>query len=302
MAEVITKTYLDHEGLQHYDSKIKKVISDGDTKVLNDAKQYADNLSSNYDPAGTAATKVKELADGAVKTNTDAITKLNGGADVEGSVDKKIADERKKIDTAIADAVANANHLKREIVEQLPEVGSANEHTIYMVSKKSGSGEQKYDEYMLVNGALEKIGDSAVDLTNYAKKTEVETAKNEAISTAGTNADSKISTKVGEIGEKTVKVYVDEAKQAAVTESNNYTDGLAKNYGSAADVTKLKTDVGDIQTSLAPGGATSNAIADAKKAGTDAQDSVKALGTRVESLENVKFERITEVQIDALFG
>ena len=278
MAEVITKTYLDHEGLQHYDSKIKKVVSDGDTKALNDAKSYADGLATNYDPAGTAATKVKELADGAVKTNTDAI------------------------DTAIADAVANTNHLKREIVSQLPEASKANEHTIYMVAKKTGDGDQKYDEYMLVNGGLEKIGDSAVDLTDYAKKTEVETAKTEAIQTAGTNADSKIAAKVGEIGDKTVKVYVDEAKQAAVTEANNYADGLAKNYGSATDVEKLKTDVSDIQTSLAPGGATSNAIADAKKAGTDAQGSVNALGTRVEALENVKFERITEVQIDGMFA
>ena len=302
MAEVITKTYLDHEGLQHYDSKIKKVVSDGDTKALNDAKSYADGLATNYDPAGTAATKVKELADGAVKTNTDAITKLNGSVDVEGSVDKKIADERKKIDTAIADAVANTNHLKREIVSQLPEASKANEHTIYMVAKKTGDGDQKYDEYMLVNGGLEKIGDSAVDLTDYAKKTEVETAKTEAIQTAGTNADSKIAAKVGEIGDKTVKVYVDEAKQAAITEANNYADGLAKNYGSATDVEKLKTDVSDIQTSLAPGGATSNAIADAKKAGTDAQGSVNALGTRVEALENVKFERITEVQIDGMFA
>lgn len=37
------------------------------------AKDYADSLADNYDAAGTAATKVKELADGQVKTNKEAI-------------------------------------------------------------------------------------------------------------------------------------------------------------------------------------------------------------------------------------
>ena len=37
------------------------------------AKDYADSLADNYDAAGTAATKVQELADGQVKTNKEAI-------------------------------------------------------------------------------------------------------------------------------------------------------------------------------------------------------------------------------------
>lgn len=66
------KKYLDLVGLTSYDEKLKGKIAGS----LTEAKEYADGLGVKYDPAGTAATKVQELADGTVKTNTDAITTL----------------------------------------------------------------------------------------------------------------------------------------------------------------------------------------------------------------------------------
>ena len=39
-----------------------------------------------------------------------------------------------------------------------------------MVGDGSGEGDQKYEEFMLINGVFEKIGDSAVDLSGYAKE------------------------------------------------------------------------------------------------------------------------------------
>lgn len=70
----------------------------------------------------------------------------------------------------------------------------------------------------------------------------------------------------------------------------------------SADIADLKSDVANVKTSLAEGGATAKAIAEAKKAGTDAQASVDALGTRVEALEGVKFVEITEEQINSMFA
>ena len=43
-----------------------------------------------------------------------------------------------------------------------------------MVSITGGDGNQKYEEFMLINGVFEKIGDSAVDLTDYTTKTYVD--------------------------------------------------------------------------------------------------------------------------------
>ena len=89
---------------QYYDEKIKAYLGEKDAEVLSGAKAYADGLADNYDAAGVAQTKVNELANGQVKTNTEAIAKLNGDATTEGSVDKKIADAKSLIDADI-DAV-----------------------------------------------------------------------------------------------------------------------------------------------------------------------------------------------------
>jgi hypothetical protein len=63
-----------------------------------------------------------------------------------------------------------------------------------MVSK-GGDAPDQYNEYMIVNGVWEKIGDSTVDLTDYATKTYADTAattaKSEAISAAASDATSK---------------------------------------------------------------------------------------------------------------
>ncbi len=76
MAEIVNKNYLDLTGLTTYDTEIKKKIAADDASTLASAKSYADGLGVNYDPAGTAQTKVDALANGAVKTNSTEISTL----------------------------------------------------------------------------------------------------------------------------------------------------------------------------------------------------------------------------------
>ena len=68
-------------------------------------------------------------------------------------------------------AVSQTSGLHREIVNSLPATGD--EHVIYMVPK-TGSGNDNYDEYMWINSAYEYIGSTAVDLTDYYNKTQVD--------------------------------------------------------------------------------------------------------------------------------
>ena len=102
------KKYIDLTGLTHYDEKIKAAIDSKDGATLKSAKDYADSLAGNYDAAGTAETKVQGLANGQVKTNTAAITKLNGDAKTDGSVAKAIADAQAGLETKISAADAKA--------------------------------------------------------------------------------------------------------------------------------------------------------------------------------------------------
>lgn len=78
---------------------------------------------------------------------------------------------KQQTDSAIATAIAAVDHLSREIVEALPE--TANENVIYMVRREGGAGQDVYNEYMYINGAWEIIGDTSVDLTDYARKEDI---------------------------------------------------------------------------------------------------------------------------------
>lgn len=170
-----------------------------------------------------------------------------------------------------------------------------------MVSKDNGSGNQQYDEYMLINGVFEKIGDSAVDLTNYATKTEVSTAKSEAISTAASDATSKAN--------------------SALEDAKEYTDSLSSNYATAAQGAKADTALqkADITTGTANGTvAVGGEDVAVKGLGSAAYENTTAFGSasavtqntsditnlkgRVSTLEGNTYIAITEEEIAALFA
>lgn len=73
-------------------------------------------------------------------------------------------------------AVANAPHLKREKVTTLPNVSLAKENVIYMLAISSATGDDIFDEYMLIDGRLEKMGSSRIDLSGYPTTEQMNTA------------------------------------------------------------------------------------------------------------------------------
>lgn len=116
MAEI--KKYLDTTALGTLVEQIKAE----DAKVLQGSKDYADSLAKNYDPVSSAATAeanakayTDELANGAVKTNTENIAKLNGDATTEGSVAKAVADAKALVDADVDAVEAIANKNKEDI-------------------------------------------------------------------------------------------------------------------------------------------------------------------------------------------
>lgn len=124
------KKYLNYDVLTYYDGKIKALIDSKDATTLASAKSYADGLASNYDAAGTANTLVTNLANGAVKDNTDAIAILNGNATTDGSVAKSIADAKTQISVDVAaakkagdDAQADVDALEPRVTALEGDVG-----------------------------------------------------------------------------------------------------------------------------------------------------------------------------------
>lgn len=96
---------------------------------------------------------------------------------------------KQETDEKIASAVANAAHLKRKIVASVEEIqtyvseNEDEEQYIFMVPTGLEQEDDKYDEYMVVTVTdeegietqlIEKVGSWEVDLTGYAKLTEVQ--------------------------------------------------------------------------------------------------------------------------------
>lgn len=74
--------------------------------------------------------------------------------------------------------IGSAGHLKRVVIEEgqdLPDIENADIDTIYMkLISNSKLLANIYEEYMVINGAWEVIGNTTVDLTDYATKEFVE--------------------------------------------------------------------------------------------------------------------------------
>lgn len=170
---------------------------------------------------------------------------------------------KQQTDAAIASAVANAHHLTRTIVENLPPTGKDN--VIYMVANGSGAGQNSYDEYMYINGRFEKLGTSDVDLSNYVT-TSVLNNKLKSYATIGslgnyltkTEAKEKYATKADLAGYATTtalsktltdaKSYADTQDSATLKAAKAYADSIV-----AGTVPEGALTADDITTGTANG-------------------------------------------------
>ena len=248
--------------------------------------------------AGTdAATAVTTLESGKVAANTAEIATLKTGkADKAATLaGYGINDAYTKVqtDSAISAAIAKAPHLKREIVEQLPEVGAADANTIYMVGTGEGSETSVYKEYMLINGKFELLGDSKVDLTNYATKTYAETKATEAKNAAIADATGKIATAKQEA--------IDAAATDATQKANAAKDAAVAAAGTAADG-KIATEIGKLDvTDAAVSGQYVSSVSETDGKIKVTRAPLPAVATLVEGTENgtVKFNG-TDVKVHGL--
>lgn len=107
------------------------------------------------------------------------------------------------VDGKISTAIANANHLTYQVQSELPTITEANvgdlENIVMLVpnaSAPAGSGDL-YDEFMVINGAFEKLGSWSANLNNYVTTTDFNTAIgniNDSISSLTDTVDGLVTT------------------------------------------------------------------------------------------------------------
>lgn len=250
------KKYIDLTGLTHYDEKIKAVIDSKDAANLKSAKDYADSLAGNYDAAGTAETKVQELANGQVKTNTDAITKLNGDAKTEGSVAKAVADAQAGLETKISDADSKAA-AAQTAADDAKKAADAVDAKVGVVPEGS-----------TVIAEIQKIKDAAYDDTEVRGLIKTNADNITELTGRADAVDGKVTTLIGDDAGKSARTIANEelAKQLIPENASESLDTLQEiaawiqdhpkdSSAMNAAIKALQAKVGDI-----PEGATATTI------------------------------------------
>lgn len=255
ISELATKVAIHSNDIYELEAKMSTVQGDATTegsiaKAEADAKSYADDIKT--DLTAEISKKADKAATLAGYGITDAYTKT-------------------ETDSAIALAIADADHLKRVIIDELPDIAhtEVDANTIYMVPSGSETEREAYNEYMVINDAWEKIGDSTVNLSDYYTKSETDgkistgvaeaksyaetkasEAQSNAEATAAADATSKANTALA-----SAKSHADSQATATLKSAKEYADGLAGNYATAAQGEKADSALqkADITTGTANG-------------------------------------------------
>ena len=139
----------------------------------------------------------------------------------------------------VIEQINNTEHFRREIVDALPLTGKDN--VIYLVPKK-GSDKDIYNEYIWTGVGYESIGTTAVDLTDYYQKNEVDELLDNKVNKV---SGKQLSTNDYTTDEKTklasLENYDDTELRNKVNSLHNYDDTAIKQ-----EISQLKTTDEDI--------------------------------------------------------
>ena len=243
------------ETIDGVNAKVESVTNTVETleEIVNAEGGLVDQVSDLQEQVGQAA-------DGTGNAATGLFAEIER---IDGELDKKANAEdvytKTETDTAIATAIANVDHLKREIVAVLPSVEDADENTIYMIPNGLQEDDNKYYEWILIDGVFEQVGSWEVDLKNYATKDDVSAVDTKVNTLTQTVTDNKnaLDEDISDLQQQ----ITDEIARAQEAEEANATE-IAKKANAADVYTKSETD---------------SAIADAVKSATGGESASDVL-------------------------
>lgn len=214
---------------------------------------------------------------------------------------------KEETNAAITTAVNNSDHLKRKIVISVDsiDVNAVDaEHYIYMVINESGT----YDEYMVLDGELEKVGDWKIDLSDYAKISDVTAVQTELALIAQTvnqhSSDlSQLNTTVLSLSEiignadaeNGLLQRVSAAETNIANLINNKADKATTLEGYGITDAYTKSEISDLIADITGGESAADVLAEltAYKSSNDNRvAALEAIGAEKNTIETISFNGI----------
>lgn len=204
---------------------LKDYVTTGNltTELANYTKSedLSNQLDSKVDKVTGKTLTSNDFTD-SYKNKLDDLTKIT-------KVSQLTNDSNYITDLKMQEALAKIKTLKKEVVDTLPATGQ--DDVIYLVKDSKGKANNVYLEYLWINGVFELIGSTEVDLSGYAKTSEVDNKISKIdLSPYAKTADinNKLNSKVDKIEGKDLS-------------TNDYTDE-DKNKLDGIDLSKYVTD------------------------------------------------------------
>lgn len=253
-------TYLDNAGVTQILTKIKSLLAKKAEITAIPTKVSQLTNDSNYQTNGDVNSKisasleklsydVKDVAESEINPDffLSDITQSNGKISAtkvsffdkwDRCFTKSISDgcaiTAPIVDSKIASAVGKITSFEYKVVSELPPESDGVKGTIYLLRHGGNDNTNSFDEYILVdtyssggityNAHYEKIGTTDIDLTPYAKKTEIPTKVSQLTNDNGYINAQTSATHVANAIRKLD--YSDTAEEGKYVSSVSETDGV----------------------------------------------------------------------------
>jgi hypothetical protein len=253
---VIMATYLDNAGVTQILTKIKSLLAKKaeitaiptKTSQLTNDSQYQNvtevdtaiskkigtlNMNTTDDTGDPGDYYINTLAqeDGQVyATRYSFSSKFM--SEVEAAYNNGSIVNMTEVKKAISHAVGQITSFEYKIVDSLPAVSDGKKGVIYLIAHSGSTNQNSYDEYIFLpaDGSTaaryEKIGTTDIDLTPYAKKTEIPVAVSDLANDLGFITDETSTANI-RIAINNLD-YTDTAEEGKYVSSVSEKDGVIK--------------------------------------------------------------------------
>lgn len=252
-------TYLDNAGVTQILTKIKSLLAKKAEITAIPTKVSQLTNDSQYQTPGDVSTKVStELGklnwgdeDDTVVNNARATFFVSNVAQTNGKIkvtswnyadafafaledaasNNKVV-SKDTVNSLISSAVGKITSFEYKIVDSLPAVSDGKKGVIYLIAHSGSTNQNSYDEYIFLpaDGSTaaryEKIGTTDIDLTPYAKKTEIPTAVSYLANDLGFETSENVGSRI--TSAISVLDYSDTAEEGKYVSSVSQTNGVIK--------------------------------------------------------------------------